>query len=120
MSDDLVEAVNFTWRQVRKIVVLIVGSVVILVGVVMLITPGPAFVVIPAGIAILSIEFPWAKRLFVKIQVFFYMAIDYIQRHWRQICVQYPGVEKLFHRICGFFIKTRELLRRCWKWIRRS
>lgn len=29
----------------------------------MLITPGPAFVIIPVGLAILSLEFAWAERL---------------------------------------------------------
>ena len=29
----------------------------------MLVTPGPAFVLIPIGLAILSLEFAWAERL---------------------------------------------------------
>lgn len=78
------QAVHFTWRQVRKIVVLIVGSVVIFVGVILLVTPGPAFVVIPAGIAILSVEFPWAKRLFHKIQEWFKWAIDLFLVYWNR------------------------------------
>lgn len=47
----------------RKLVVLILGCSVVAVGVVMIVTPGPAIVVIPAGIAILATEFFWAKRL---------------------------------------------------------
>lgn len=46
----------------RKVVVLIVGSTVILVGVAMVVLPGPAVIVIPAGIAILAVEFVWARR----------------------------------------------------------
>ena len=38
----------------------IAGAVVLLAGVVMLITPGPAFVLIPIGLAMLSMEFAWA------------------------------------------------------------
>jgi uncharacterized protein (TIGR02611 family) len=38
----------------------IVGVLVLLAGVVMLITPGPAFVLIPIGLAMLSMEFAWA------------------------------------------------------------
>ena len=41
----------------------IVGGIVTLVGVVMLVFPGPAFLVIPAGLAILASEFEWAHRL---------------------------------------------------------
>ena len=29
----------------------------------MLVTPGPAFVLIPIGLALLSLEFTWAERL---------------------------------------------------------
>ncbi len=50
-------------RQVRRIVVLVLGISVVLVGIVMLVTPGPAVVVIPLGLAILATEFVWAERL---------------------------------------------------------
>ncbi len=39
-----------------------VGVTVLLIGLVMLVTPGPAIVVIPVGLAILSIEFAWARH----------------------------------------------------------
>lgn len=51
-----------TYRQARRIAILVVGTTVVLVGVAMLVLPGPAFVVIPLGLAILSIEFAWARR----------------------------------------------------------
>ena len=41
----------------------IVGATVTLVGLAMLVTPGPAFVVIPIGLAMLALEFAWAERL---------------------------------------------------------
>jgi uncharacterized protein (TIGR02611 family) len=44
----------------------IVGALVTLAGVVMLVTPGPAFVLIPIGLAMLSLEFVWAERLLEK------------------------------------------------------
>ena len=34
-----------------------------LAGVLMIVLPGPAFVVIPAGLAVLAVEFAWARRL---------------------------------------------------------
>ena len=43
-----------------------VGATVLLVGIAMLVLPGPAFVVIPIGLAILSLEFEWAERLLEK------------------------------------------------------
>jgi uncharacterized protein (TIGR02611 family) len=44
----------------------IVGTLVLVGGVVMLVTPGPAFVLIPIGLAMLSLEFVWAERLLEK------------------------------------------------------
>jgi uncharacterized protein (TIGR02611 family) len=42
------------------------GFLVLLAGVVMLVTPGPAFVLIPVGLAMLALEFEWAERLLEK------------------------------------------------------
>jgi uncharacterized protein (TIGR02611 family) len=39
------------------------GAAIFLAGLVMLVTPGPAFVLIPIGLAMLSLEFVWAERL---------------------------------------------------------
>jgi uncharacterized protein (TIGR02611 family) len=39
------------------------GFTVLLAGIAMLLLPGPAFVVIPVGLAMLSLEFAWAGRL---------------------------------------------------------
>jgi uncharacterized protein (TIGR02611 family) len=41
----------------------IAGALVLLGGVIMLVTPGPAFVLIPVGLAMLALEFEWAERL---------------------------------------------------------
>ncbi len=54
-------AFHFTYKAARRIVVGVVGATVLLIGVVMLVTPGPALIVIPVGLAILSIEFTWAR-----------------------------------------------------------
>jgi uncharacterized protein (TIGR02611 family) len=41
----------------------VLGVLVLVAGLVMLVTPGPAFVLIPIGLAMLSMEFVWAERL---------------------------------------------------------
>lgn len=56
------QLLNTTYHTARKVVVASVGSTVVLVGLVMLVTPGPAFLVIPAGLAILALEFAFARR----------------------------------------------------------
>lgn len=54
-------AFHLTYKAARRIVVGLVGLTVLLIGVVMIVTPGPALIVIPVGLAILSIEFAWAR-----------------------------------------------------------
>ena len=49
------------YKVAKRIAIGIVGGSVLLVGVAMIVLPGPAFVVIPAGLAILGIEFAWAR-----------------------------------------------------------
>lgn len=46
----------------KRIFIAIVGGTVVLIGIAMLVLPGPAIVVIPAGVAILATEFIWARR----------------------------------------------------------
>lgn len=50
-------------RLARKILITIVGTTVLIVGVIMIVAPGPAFVVIPLGLGILGTEFLWARRM---------------------------------------------------------
>lgn len=66
-------------RQVRRVVVLVVGGVVLLGGVVMLVTPGPGLVGIAVGLGILSIEFAWARSLLHKFKQKYMDARDSIK-----------------------------------------
>jgi len=49
-------------KAIKRITVLVVGSTVLAIGVALLVLPGPAFIVIPVGLAILAAEFAWARR----------------------------------------------------------
>jgi len=51
---------------IRRIMVAIVGFTVLLIGVALLVLPGPAFIVIPLGLAILATEFVWARALWKR------------------------------------------------------
>ena len=57
-----------TYKLAKRIVIAVVGATVLLLGVIMIVTPGPAFVLIPVGLAILSIEFAWARRWLRKVR----------------------------------------------------
>jgi uncharacterized protein (TIGR02611 family) len=54
--------------------VLVIGLTVVAIGVALIVLPGPAFIVIPVGLAILATEFVWARRL-----------LDDLKRRGRQI-----------------------------------
>jgi|LakMenE18May11ns_1017448.scaffolds.fasta_scaffold9751729_2 tellurite resistance protein TerC len=58
----MLDMLRVTGRFVRKGLILAVGATVLLTGIAMLVLPGPAVVVIPLGLAILAVEFAWAKR----------------------------------------------------------
>ena len=49
-------------RHVKRIVVAVVGGTVLILGIALVVLPGPAFLVIPVVLAILAIEFAWARR----------------------------------------------------------
>ena len=53
---------NLGYRAARRVVVTLVGGSVVVVGIAMLVLPGPAMVVIPVGLAILGLEWAWARR----------------------------------------------------------
>ncbi len=65
---------NWYWRWVarlgltnrprlRKMIVAVIGSTVVLFGLALVVLPGPAVIVVPLGLAILATEFAWARRL---------------------------------------------------------
>jgi tellurite resistance protein TerC len=55
------DTARITYKTARRIAVIAVGSTVLAVGIIMIVVPGPAVVVIPLGLAILGVEFAWAK-----------------------------------------------------------
>jgi uncharacterized protein (TIGR02611 family) len=57
-----------TYKVAKRIVIGVVGGTVLVVGFAMIVLPGPAFVVIPAGLGILAIEFAWARSWLRKIK----------------------------------------------------
>jgi tellurite resistance protein TerC len=50
-------------KFLRRAIVAVIGGTILLVGIALIVLPGPAFVVIPLGLLILASEFAWARRL---------------------------------------------------------
>lgn len=63
LGPDAERLARVTLRQARKVMVLIVGTAVVLVGIFMMVGPGPGLIVTPIGLAILASEFVWARKL---------------------------------------------------------
>ena len=62
------KTVHLTYKAARRIAIAVVGSTVVLLGIIMIVTPGPALVFVPMGLAILAIEFTWARRWLKKLR----------------------------------------------------
>lgn len=53
-------------KIVKRVIVSVVGATVLVIGMALLVLPGPAFIVIPVGLAILATEYAWARRWLKK------------------------------------------------------
>ena len=52
----------------RRVIVSVIGATILLIGIALLVLPGPAFIVIPVGLAILASEYAWARRWLRKVR----------------------------------------------------
>jgi tellurite resistance protein TerC len=52
-----------TLKQARRVIKIVVGFTIVLLGGIMLLLPGPGVVTIIVGLALLGTEFVWAKKL---------------------------------------------------------
>ena len=59
---------NPVGRPAKKAVITVVGVIVTLVGFMLIILPGPAFLLIPIGLGILALEYPIARKWLRKFQ----------------------------------------------------
>jgi len=55
-------------KQIKRIIVAVIGFTVLLIGLILIVLPGPAFIVIPLGLGILATEFVWARSLLKKVK----------------------------------------------------
>jgi tellurite resistance protein TerC len=60
--------IDVTYKLAKRIVVSIVGGTILLIGLIMLVLPGPGLVVIPIGLGILGLEYAWARIWLAKVK----------------------------------------------------
>jgi uncharacterized protein (TIGR02611 family) len=75
---------RLTYKWARRCVIALVGGTVVLIGICMIVLPGPAIVVIPAGLAILALEFAWAKHWLDKVRTSGGQLLTWSARFWRR------------------------------------
>jgi tellurite resistance protein TerC len=68
LAEELEDLAEYSWKQFRRVAVLLTGATVLIVGMAMIILPGPAIIVIPAGLAILGTEFLWAREALAQMK----------------------------------------------------
>jgi len=59
---------TITYKWARRIAIAVIGGTVVVIGLVMIVLPGPALVVIPIGLGILGLEFAWARRWLARVR----------------------------------------------------
>lgn len=64
----------------KRLWIAVIGGTVLLFGIALIVLPGPAFIVIPAGLAILATEFAWAGHWLGK----FHKLIDKIKARFKR------------------------------------
>ena len=57
-----------TLQQAKRLIVIVVGSTILLIGIAMIVLPGPAVLVIPVGLGVLATELVWARKLLNKLK----------------------------------------------------
>lgn len=63
---------------VRRVIIAVIGGTIVLIGLAMIVLPGPAIVVIPLGLAVLATEFIWARRWLRKARKMFNKVRDHV------------------------------------------
>lgn len=73
-------------KAVRKPLVLMIGSAVVVAGIAMLVLPGPGWAAIFLGFAILATEFAFAERVRDWLVTELKKLISYCLKLWKSLC----------------------------------
>jgi uncharacterized protein (TIGR02611 family) len=88
-----------TGRIGLQIVVGFIGALVVVIGIILIPFPGPGWLTVLAGLAILALEFEWARRLlrFTRNQ---------LERWWRWLARQHWTIRVLAGLVGLVFVTT--------------
>lgn len=72
------------FKHLKKLIILIVGLTLVIIGIALLVLPGPGLVTIALGLGVLSLEFVWAKHLFKKMKTYSEDQLSHLQNKLNQ------------------------------------
>ncbi|HEX6790177.1 MAG TPA: PGPGW domain-containing protein [Candidatus Krumholzibacteria bacterium] len=77
-------AIHVTYRTARKIAIAIIGTTIVLLGVAMLVLPGPGILTIILGLMLLGVEFAFARRWLARLKATSRKAADRVRSRIRR------------------------------------
>lgn len=86
---------NKAKRQAKRAAIAVLGTIVLLIGIVAIPYPGPGWLIVFAGLAILSTEFEWAGRLLERARSYYDGWVEWLKRqHWatRLLVLAFTGL----------------------------
>jgi len=60
--------IDWSLKKMKRLIVAVFGITLLIIGIAMIVLPGPAIVVIPLALGILATEFVWARRLLHRVK----------------------------------------------------
>ena len=70
---------NLVQPIIRRTLVGLIGGTIVVIGLLLIVLPGPGALVILVGLAILGTEFVWAQRLVKRAREFGKQGTDYVR-----------------------------------------
>jgi tellurite resistance protein TerC len=84
LADDPAPPDHPVLRWGKKILIAILGGLVLVVGILMIVLPGPALIVIPLGLGILSLEFERPRIWLIRLRRTMARIVLKFRQRWRQ------------------------------------
>lgn len=74
-----------TKRHTKRVTIAVLGGSVVLIGAVLIPYPGPGWLIVFAGLAILATEFSFAERLLGRLRVLYERWLNWLRRQHRSV-----------------------------------
>jgi uncharacterized protein (TIGR02611 family) len=60
--------IDWPLKKLKRLIVAAFGITLLIIGIAMIVLPGPAIVVVPLALGILATEYVWARRLLHRVR----------------------------------------------------